>query len=1405
DPDWEKIESGYYEPSLPHWGDITDAKGNYAFLTYPEHHGFKIEATGYKTKRATLYSGHFTLNKKDVEIFDFELEPVDSKKTSKFIKTLSNGVTVELISVCKARDNQKCWAPNGSLFSKAPYYKSGAWAGSEAFEFAFRVKNLDEEQSATSWKIDGKYATGSGNREHPTDEERKEIADLWVIDAKIIEGVQKCDISFGVAADPWQTQAKCVGIQGMVTAKDQHPYTFSQAYVHNNMVCVTVSDDMVKLAKRLIAIDNNDNTHLSELVRTGAIKGLRQSTFGFKNLKLEDIKEFQFQTQPYEWTDFKNVSLKPGYKTDVQVEEKGTLTTEGTEVTEKDEFKTTLSNGVTVGLIGVCEHPSEGKQWWRPEGSLFEPDFHTEKSSFVSTGSEDKEYELVARTEGGQDFTLRWGQIKGCGGSSTLDVLDHSNKKLDLLHGLKANVDNTLKKTSLSVGIATGVWTTQAEHNGRGTSSFGISGQGINFSEALEKKEGVQVIVSDDFVDFNHRIIAVDIHGKEHTTHNHQWGSGGKVRQTTALFRDLKLDDIKEFQFQTRPYEWVTFKNVSLKPGYKTNVQVEETGFFTLKSLPVPDGASERVKTALEKIDTSMAYIHNAEKNELPSLARYFNTINESCDDLQGKNEPSPPAPRDWGTLDSEKVFNVLAQLSRIENTAEGCRDLARGNHRELFESHWKTLIEQYNQLCISLGNSALVIQAADLGASAARRVELSYDDGRSDGRKSIAGSGHGVIFDAPGDGYVLKTIRIFGSRYGQERPPNEDFHIYVCDENFEIIKDLPFPYGRFTKGDPKWVTLRIEPVEVPSTFVLCAGFNPERTKGVYVHFDSNASGNSLTGLPGSELQPFNEGEWMIRATLEKTAQSKTSIELVAPITVETKNLQGLISDAKAGDTVIVPPGTYTEPITIDKSLTLKGQSQSASIIEVTADIPAIMIDTKGKGRVTLEDVTIKWQLATSEKTQYPYAVGVKDTKAEIKNCLFYPLGNPQRSPVAVNALGFSNLTISGCRFEGFEYVISYREGTQGKVEACLIRDCGHQGVMSYADSTLRVERNVITGSQYHAVRTTGGTIFVKDNLLISNANRGIYLGNKSGKGTISNNVIMKNGTGIDGFASSNFKIENNIIGDNSYAGIGMRNTTSLSIRNNIFMRNQRGVVLFEPDGTSKNKIYTNTYWKNENDAENVTKIPDSLDVNPGFTNPENGDFSLKDSPVKEKKQGLTNPEIFKQLWKKWKGLEGSSETPESISNEAVTEEAEQTYIVKFVPIGLFRPRTAKELLDAFSDNVKFRVATHHFRTNIERGKLRGYILTDSEAEQKALKIIMDRSDNLKFVSGKAAKEDELAEHYAMGQPGLDDKQQRRKRGDYSSVLIREGVGFEDVVLGLPTCTLEFVMSRLGPEGKLTR
>lgn len=102
--------------------------------------------------------------------------------------------------------------------------------------------------------------------------------------------------------------------------------------------------------------------------------------------------------------------------------------------------------------------------------------------------------------------------------------------------------------------------------------------------------------------------------------------------------------------------------------------------------------------------------------------------------------------------------------------------------------------------------------------------------------------------------------------------------------------------------------------------------------------------------------------------------------------------------------------------------------------------------------------------------------------------------------------------------------------------------------------------------------------------------------------------------------------------------------------------------------------------------------------------------------------------------------------------------EASQTYIIKFEPKGGFRPRTARELLDAFNSEVNFRVKTHHFRTAVEGNKLVGYILTDGGAEKDAIAQILGTSEKIKFVRGEAGDVESLARHYSMGQPSLSDE-----------------------------------------------
>ncbi|OJW22589.1 MAG: hypothetical protein BGO49_00985 [Planctomycetales bacterium 71-10] len=149
--------------------------------------------------------------------------------------------------------------------------------------------------------------------------------------------------------------------------------------------------------------------------------------------------------------------------------------------------------------------------------------------------------------------------------------------------------------------------------------------------------------------------------------------------------------------------------------------------------------------------------------------------------------------------------------------------------------------------------------------------AELSHDDGKPAGRRSIAGGGHAVKFDAPDDSSTLVKVKVHGARYGAPRPPREDFVVYLCDEKFQKLAEFPFRYEKFERGEPKWVTLDLKPTKLPKTFYLGVDFDPTQTKGVYVSHDAKGSGSgrSVVGLPGEEPQPFDKGDWLIRAVVK--------------------------------------------------------------------------------------------------------------------------------------------------------------------------------------------------------------------------------------------------------------------------------------------------------------------------------------------------------------------------------------------------------------------------------------------------------------------------------------------------------------------------------------------------------
>ena len=150
--------------------------------------------------------------------------------------------------------------------------------------------------------------------------------------------------------------------------------------------------------------------------------------------------------------------------------------------------------------------------------------------------------------------------------------------------------------------------------------------------------------------------------------------------------------------------------------------------------------------------------------------------------------------------------------------------------------------------------------------------VVLCYDDGTSDGQQSMSGSGHAVLFQRPEGTWLLDRVEVFGSRYGSPEPPDKDFSIYICDEEFNPVHEFTHPYGLFQRGKDKWVKIPIEPVGIPQRFYVCLSFNPTSTRGVYVNYDDSVDrSHSRCALPYTHVDDVQgKYDWMIRVHLCK-------------------------------------------------------------------------------------------------------------------------------------------------------------------------------------------------------------------------------------------------------------------------------------------------------------------------------------------------------------------------------------------------------------------------------------------------------------------------------------------------------------------------------------------------------
>ncbi len=229
----------------------------------------------------------------------------------------------------------------------------------------------------------------------------------------------------------------------------------------------------------------------------------------------------------------------------------------------EEAWKKTLPGGTTVELIGISTNPSGPKTWWAPNGSpLGKAPLDQANRPFERPADRKMRGFAVRVTvpKGIEGFATEWSiaQSSGYGadssGTAALGVV-----------GAWADLPSDAGTTTVRLGTAIGAWKTELTAMGGGTTAIVPDQGSIGVTRARAIPKGCAIVAADSLRGPNVRIVAVDLDGKEHTQSAGSVSSSGNLRMSDLEF-DLPLDRVKEIRFQTRPFEWVEFKDVPLEP-----------------------------------------------------------------------------------------------------------------------------------------------------------------------------------------------------------------------------------------------------------------------------------------------------------------------------------------------------------------------------------------------------------------------------------------------------------------------------------------------------------------------------------------------------------------------------------------------------------------------------------------------------------------------------------------------------------------------------------------------------------------------------------------------------------------------------------------------------------------------
>lgn len=533
---------------------------------------------------------------------------------------------------------QKWWGLDGRPLEVAPCDDSEARFSPDqpvGWAAAHKVRLKDTREYLFAARINGSHSTQESPELPPmytwrakgasftTGEEMKRdgrsVPACRVLHAAIRTGQgDTTQIRIGIGTGTWETRGVSNG-EASTASKDGITVAFSAAQEEHGVTTVFVTCGERERAQRVLAIDHNGRTYINKADRIEGAGESRKIVATFPRLPLKQIKEFQFQMMDYEWATFDNVPLHPGHfvapgKAVVPGAPRDTLSKETTpkgmmglmapssppsgakqpparNVTQATGPKVTLKSGAAVEFLGVHLLP-EKDGWWGLDGQPLEdepcdpgePRYWDvkKKENKVIYPPDVREYQFVLRVTGpeGKEEVfpnlIPWvNEVPGAKSSYASASVTREGQAMFGYRSIQATLPTKQQTAGLLIGLVAGNWKTQGTSDGN---LGGTSGQGsdVLFSAGAEIQGNATISVTNNKSDNATRIIAIDGNGETHETPGISSVSGEKSRVTQAIFPNLALREVKEFQFQTCEYEWVSFSGIPLPGPHNTRASASD-------------------------------------------------------------------------------------------------------------------------------------------------------------------------------------------------------------------------------------------------------------------------------------------------------------------------------------------------------------------------------------------------------------------------------------------------------------------------------------------------------------------------------------------------------------------------------------------------------------------------------------------------------------------------------------------------------------------------------------------------------------------------------------------------------------------------------------------------------------